>query len=118
MGFGWTDQTIYKLGLTYAYGDHWDFRGGLNYGESTIPDDQVLFNLLAPATVELHLTLGLTYEFNNGIELSGSYVHAFENTISGPTTFPPLGSNPDVTYDNASISMKQDSLGLSLGFKF
>lgn len=118
MGFGWSDQTVYKLGLSYAHGEHWEFRGGLNYGETTIPDDQVLFNMLAPATSELHLTLGLTYEFSNRMELSGSYVHAFENTISGPTTFPPPGSDPDIVVDAAALSMKQDSLGVSLGWQF
>ena len=118
MGFGWTDQTVYKFGISYAYGERWDFRGGVNYGETTIPNDQVLFNMLAPASVEWHLTLGLTYEFNNGIELTGNYVHAFENTILGPTTFPPTGSDPNLIVNNAGLSMKQDSIGASLGFKF
>ena len=118
MGFGWSNQTIYKLGLSYNLGAKWVLRAGYNYGEITIPDDQVLFNMLAPATVEQHLTLGTTYVFDNGMELSGSYVHAFENTISGPTTFPPPGSDPALVVDNAALSMKQDSLGVSLAWTF
>jgi len=118
MGFGWTNQTIYKLGAEYIYNDKLTLRAGVNYGEATIETDQLLFNLIAPATVETHLTMGATYNFSADIELSASYVHAFENTITGQTMFQPLGSNPDITVDNAAISMKQDSLGVSLGIKW
>lgn len=118
MGFGWSDQTIYKLGTEYQYNDALVVRAGFNYGKSTIKGDQIIFNLLAPATIESHLTLGATYNFSDDIELSMSYVHGFENTQTGQTLFQPLGSNPDVTTDNAAISMKQRSLGASLGIKW
>lgn len=118
MGFGWTNQTVYKLGMEYLYNEKLTFRGGFNYGKATIKDDQIIFNLLAPATIESHLTLGATYNFSDDIELSASYVHGFENTITGKTLFQPLGSNPDITVDNAAISMKQRSLGMSLGIKW
>jgi vitamin B12 transporter len=35
-------------------------RGGLNYAKTPIQKDQVLFNMLAPATVEKHITFGFT----------------------------------------------------------
>ena len=117
-GFGWSNQTVYKLGAEYQYNKDLSLRTGINYAETTIANDQLLFNLIAPATVETHVTLGATYNFSPDIELSASYVHAFENTITGKTMFQPLGSNPDVTVDNAAISMKQDALGVSLGIKW
>lgn len=67
MGFGWTDQTVYKLGVVYQgafpslFGDKLTLRAGYNYGKSPIPDKELLFNLLAPGVVEKHYTLGLTY---------------------------------------------------------
>jgi len=118
MGFGWTNQTIYKLGAEYQFSEKLDLRAGVNYGEATIAPDQVLFNMLAPATVETHLTMGATYHWADDIEISASYVHALENTIVGPTTFQPVGSNPDITVDNAAISMKQRALGVELGIKW
>lgn len=120
MGFGWTDQTVYKLGLAYQYDDKLTLRTGWNYGESTIPDDQVLFNLLAPATVEHHLTLGATYAWSDNIELSGHFIHAFKNTITGKTVFYPPGVEnfEDFSEDNAAISMSQNALGMTLGIKF
>lgn len=112
MGFGWKDQTVYKLGVDYRYSDQWSLRAGLNYGKSPIPDDQVLFNMLAPATVEKHITLGASYRPSRNIEWSMNYMHAFENTITGPTAF----TNRDPGEDNAAISMYQHSLGVSFSY--
>jgi len=118
LGFGWTDQTIYKFGAEYQLMEKLTLRGGFNYGKMTIAADQILFHLIAPATIEKHLTFGATYHWSSDIELSASYVHAFEATLEGPTMFQPLGSNPDITTNNAAISMKQRSLGATLAIKW
>lgn len=115
MGFGWEDQTVYKLGVNYDYDKTWSFRGGVNYGKAPIPDDQVLFNMLAPAAVEWHLTLGASYRPSQNVEWSFNYMHAFENVIKGPTAFGPTGL--PVVGENASISMRQNSLGVSFAYK-
>lgn len=116
MGFGWTDVTAYKLGVEWQYSSKIALRAGLNYGEAPIPKDQVLFNMLAPATVESHITFGGEYEFDNDMSLAVNYMHAFQNTISGPTPFGPGGAI--VNGSNAAISMYQDTVGatLSIGF--
>jgi len=116
LGFGWTDQTIIKLGVNWQYTEQLAFRAGFNHGDSPIPEDQVLFNMLAPATVEDHLTLGAEYKFNKDFWLSVSYVHAFLKTIKGPTVFP-VGT-AGITGSNAAIAMKQDSLGATLSIRF
>ena len=72
--------------------------------------------MLAPATVEDHLTLGLEYKFNEDYWLSVNYMHAFLNTIKGPTAFGVGGAT--VTGSNASIAMEQDSLGATLSIRF
>ncbi len=115
LGFGWTNQTVFKLGVDWAYSEKINLRGGLNYGKSPIPEDQVLFNMLAPATPELHLTLGASYIFSEYYTLSVNYVHAFLNTIKGPTMFGPGGI---VDGSNASIAMSQNTLGATLAIKF
>ena len=112
MGFGWKDQTVYKLGMDYQYNAKWNVRAGVNYGKSPIPDDQVLFNMLAPATVEKHITFGASYRPSKNIEWSMNYMHAFEHTITGTTAF----TNRAPGQDNAAISMYQDSLGISFGY--
>ncbi|MDH5710883.1 MAG: outer membrane protein transport protein [Gammaproteobacteria bacterium] len=116
MGFGWTDQTIYKLGYEWQYTEKLALRAGLNYGKAPIPKDQVLFNMLAPATIEKHITLGFEYKFNEDYWLSVNYMHAFLNTIKGPTAFGVGGAT--VTGSNASIAMYQDALGATLSIRF
>jgi len=120
MGFGWVNQTVYKLGVDYAVTPTLTVRAGLNYGETPIPDDQILFNMLAPATVERHITFGATYQYASDIELSMSYMHAFKETITGKTVFYPDGVDnfEDLTEDNAAISMSQNAIGFGVGIKF
>ncbi len=79
MGFGWNNQTVYKLGVNYKYNDFWTLRAGYNYGKSPIPDDQVTFNTLAPATVEKHYTIGFTYNPNKSSAITMAYLRAANN---------------------------------------
>ena len=79
-GFGWKDQTVYKIGVQYRLNSRWTFRGGYNYGKSPIPDNQILFNLLATATTEKHVTAGLTYTVSQNSSVDVSYVHAFKHS--------------------------------------
>lgn len=76
MGFGWTDQTVYKLGVDYKFNKDWTFRAGYNYGKSPIPNDQLTFNTLAPATVEKHYAVGFTYTLDPTSEFTLAFMHA------------------------------------------
>lgn len=118
LGFGWKDQTVFKLGASWAFSSTMVFRAGYNHASNQIPNDQILFNMLAPAVVEDHVTLGGSYLFGETMELSVSYVHAFKNTITGPTAFQPAGADPANPANNASLAMEQNSIGVTLGIKF
>ena len=71
-----------------------------------------LMNMLAPATVKHHATIGASYRPNKNMEWSFNYMHAFEETISGPTAYTnrPPGEN------NARISMYINSFGVSFAY--
>jgi len=114
-GFGWQDQTVYKLGVNYVYNDQWTFRGGFNYGKSPIPNDQTFFNILAPGVVQAHLTFGFTYSPSKNHELTVAYMHAFQHdqTHTYTGTF---GGHP-VSY-TTKIGMHQDALDVSYAWKF
>ncbi|NOX08002.1 MAG: hypothetical protein GXP22_00685 [Gammaproteobacteria bacterium] len=114
MGFGWSDQTVFKLGFDYKYNKKWNWRAGLNYGKSPVDPDQIMFSLLAPGIVEKHVTFGFTYKATKRMELSMNYMHAFKNTIEG-TTFQ---TNRTPGTNNASASMYQDSVGFGWGYRF
>ncbi|MCG8425759.1 MAG: outer membrane protein transport protein [Chromatiales bacterium] len=107
-GFGWDDQTIYKLGLAYQYSPKLTLRAGVNHGDAPISSSETFFNVLAPATVETHLTLGATWQLGDGEELTFSYMHAFEEDIKG---------TPTPGFGTADISMYQDSFGIAYSWK-
>jgi long-chain fatty acid transport protein len=109
MGFGWENINVYRLAATYNYDDHWIFRTGFSYNDQPIPDDQVLFNILAPATVQKHATVGFTYMPDKKSEWNFAYMHAFKETVeSSQTAFGIPGS----------ISMYQNSVDVSYSYKF
>ena len=74
------------------------------------PCAEVTINILAPAVVEDHVTLGFTYTLASGNEVTISYMHAFENSVSGvrPNAF---GGGTD------TIKMYQNSLGIQYSWK-
>ena len=104
-GFGWDDMTIYKLGLQWEYSNDLALRAGVSYGEQPIPSSEVLFNILAPATIEWHFTAGATKQLSKASEVSVSAMYAPEKQVSGD----PFGSQP------MSIQMHQFELEVSYG---
>lgn len=114
-GFKWRDQTVYKLGIEHQYQPDLVLRAGYNYGKMPIRDDidSVTFNILAPATVEQHLTLGATWTLQNKAELTVSYAHAFEKSLTGTSVTSLLGVGGTET-----LTMSQNSLGVAYGIKF
>lgn len=110
LGFGWENQTVYKLGLSYDMSDKLVLRTGWNYGKSPIPSDNgaLLFNIVAPATTQNHFTLGATYRTDPKTEWNFMYMHAFRYTQYGPAY---IGGT-------AEIGMSQNSLGITYGMKF
>lgn len=107
MGFGWSDQTVYKLGVQYGVNNRLQLRAGYNYGKSPIPDDQVTFNLLAPGTVERHYSLGFTYKANDNLEVTGTYMYAAPNSQS---------ACKQNIVNCASFNMHQNVFGLTFGW--
>lgn len=107
MGFGWKDQTVYKFGVQYGVNNRLQLRAGYNYGASPIPDNMVTFNLLAPATVERHYSLGFTYKANENLEVTGAYMYAASNSQSA------CGQN---IVNCASFNMHQNMFGMTFGW--
>lgn len=89
-GFGWSDVTTYKVGGRYTpENSPFTYRFGYNYSEQPIEQQDVVVNILAPATIEQHLTFGVSRKTRNDNELSLAVMYAPEKTISGPNTFDP-----------------------------
>lgn len=115
-GFGWDDQTVFKLGVSYKHSNDLTLRAGINYGKQPIdvatvavPGDITSdLNTLSPGVVETHLTLGFTKDLSADSSITGAYMHAFKKEVSGVGTF--LGAS--------TLEMSQNSFGLSYNKKF
>ena len=103
-GFGWQNQTVYKLGVSYEVDKSLTLRAGWNHGDAPYNGSETQFNILAPAVVEDHVTLGGTWTLANKGEVSVAYMHAFAGEVAGTNTI--------------KNRMYQNSLGVSYGMKF
>ena len=88
-GFGWDDMTVYKLGMRWTNNEDWTWRLGYSYGEQPIPESEMTFNILAPATIEHHFTAGFTLERTEGREFSMAFMYAPNSDVTGPQNFDP-----------------------------
>lgn len=110
-GFGWDDMTIFKLGFEYQAKSNLVLRAGYSHGDQPIGANDTDFNLIAPAVIEDHATIGFTYALSNGNEVTGFYMHAFENSVSGDNVANGGGDDAD------KLTMSQDSIGITYSWK-
>lgn len=108
-GFGWEDVKVWKLGMEYKYSPNMTFRAGLSRANSPIEGSEATINILAPAVIENHATLGFTHTMASGNELSVAYMHAFKNDVEGPSSLGAGGTD--------KIKMYQNSLGIQYSWK-
>ena len=118
-GFGWEDMTIYKIGAQWDTGNDMVWRAGYSHGDQPIPDNETLFNILAPATIEDHITVGFTRGLASGNEWSLSFMYAMNNKVKGPATFinPMTSGNPFDPTQTVEIDMDQWELEWSFGWR-
>lgn len=112
-GFGWEDVTVYKLGVVHQLDATWTIRAGYSHATQAVPQNQTLFNILAPGVVQDHLTAGFTWKADAHSEVSAFYGHAFKKTVNGHQSIPSSFGGGE-----ADIHLKEDILGVSYGWKF
>lgn len=118
-GFGWKDMTIYKIGAQWGSGGDWTWRTGFSHGKAPIPAREVMFNILAPATIEDHLTFGFTKSLDSGNEWSMSFMYAFNKKIKGPRSpaDPFESGNPFDPTQTIEIDMNQWEIEFGFGWR-
>lgn len=110
-GFGWKDMDVFKLGVQWQATQDLMLRAGYSHATRFTGGDQVLFNVLAPATVRDHVSVGFSYSLATAWRLSASYTHAFSNTLTGSTPGLMMGQR-------ATLRMAQDEATVSLSYRF
>ncbi|MBU1689431.1 MAG: outer membrane protein transport protein [Gammaproteobacteria bacterium] len=116
-GFGWGDVEVLKLGVEYAYSPKLTLRAGVSKSDNPIQSRDVTFNILAPGVVTDHYTLGFTYGLGRDSEITMSYMHAKENSVTGDSLLTAMSGGVN-NYGTEKIKMYQDSLGIAYGMKF
>lgn len=114
-GFGWQDIDVWKVGVQYAMNDTWTFRGGYNHSDNPIRPQDVTFNILAPGVVKDQWSAGMTYKFDKVSEMTGAFMYAQDNSVTGPSLFVGFGAPPTTT---ETIQMKQYLIGFAYSRKF
>jgi long-chain fatty acid transport protein len=109
-GFGWEDMTIIKFGIMYKLQSSWTLYGGYSYGKQPIPESEVMFNILAPAVVESHITFGVSKTINKSHEIMVAFMYAPEGTVTGP--------NPLEAPNQQTIEIKMSQFQIDIGYGF
>lgn len=107
-GFGWRDINVWKLGVQWQASSQFTLRAGYNKGQSPVQSSDVTFNILSPGVITSHVTLGATYALSPSTEMTMSYMHAPRQSVTGPSMFG----------GTETIRMRQNALGLQVGWKF
>jgi len=103
MGFGWDDMTIYKFGVQWQGIPDWTLRAGYSFGDQPIPDEEVLFNILAPGVIEQHITAGVTKKIGNNHEVDLTVTRALSNSVKGKNPLDPV-QTIELTMDQWEIT--------------
>lgn len=110
-GFGWTNMTVYKLGISHQYDANLTLRAGWSHNNDPIPATQTYFNMIAPGVVKDNVGLGATWKLADKSEVSVFYSHAFKTTLNGQSSLAQGGQNGE-----ANLYLTEDSLGIAYGW--
>jgi len=113
--FHWHNQWVFALGAEYQATKSLTLRAGFNYAKSPIKDDDLNANIVSPAIVQTHATVGATIGLGDHMELSLAYAHAFEHKQSykNKTQKEQMMYGPET-----KIKMHQDTVAAQLTYMF
>lgn len=110
-GFGWKDQTVYKIGVKHQATPNVAVMAGLNYGKTPVQSTDTKVGVIAPATVEKHISLGTQVKLSPKSKLTASYIYVPENEVKGTNTH--AGH-----LDSYDLSMEQHAVGVAYSREF
>ncbi len=87
-GFGWEDIQVVKVGYQWQEGKM-TWRVGVSVSEQPIPDEEVVFNILAPGVIEETFTFGFTRQLDSESSLNFAAMYAPSVSVDGTSNFDP-----------------------------
>lgn len=110
LGFGWQDMDVFKFGAQYAVREDVTLRMGYSYSTQFAPEDANLFNILAPATVQNHLSFGASWQPTQDFTVHAAFTHAFENSVEG--------NNVNTSSQTWDLHMNQNMMEVGISYAF
>lgn len=109
-GFGWNDMDVWRLGVEWQTTPDLALRAGYSHASDFAQSTEVMFNILAPATITDHASVGFTYSIDNAWDISGAYTRAFSSSLSG--------NMPPPTNGTARLRMDQHEFTLGATYRW
>ncbi len=114
-GFGWRNIDVWKLGVQHQWSPTLTLRAGYNLSDNPITAADVTFNILAPGVVRHHLTAGATWKLDSVSAITGAFMYAFSNEVSGSSLFNNFAQGLQL---QEKIQMHEYSIGVQYSRRF
>jgi long-chain fatty acid transport protein len=88
----------------------WDIMAGYSFNQNPVTEENVMFNILAPAVIQNHLTFGVTKQLVNKSEITVAFMYAFERTLKG--------ANPLEAPNQQTIEIGMKQWQVEVGYAF
>ena len=111
-GFGWSDQNVYKLGVSWQATPTLRLMAGGSHATQLIPEEEMFLAILAPGLLRTHYTAGFRYAFERW-QLTGYSAYSPSRFQRGVDSIPDAFGGGD-----ASARIKMHMFGVSLGRNF
>lgn len=82
-GFGWRDVNVFTISGEWRATPAFTLRAGYAYNTQPIPSSDVVFNILAPAVVQNHISAGFSYNFLPDQTIDFGAIFAPRQTVTG-----------------------------------
>ena len=109
-GFGWDDVHVIKIGGTYDVDENLTLRAGGSWNTQSYDNAEILFNIIAPAVVRIHASVGATYDFMDNQAVSFAYTRAFDDSITG--------GHPNNGAGDVKHQMNQNEIAVGYTYKW
>ncbi|MGA2638870.1 OmpP1/FadL family transporter [Methylocella sp.] len=83
-GFGWRDVNVFTISGEWRVAPTFTLRAGYAYNTQPIPSTDIVFNILAPAVVQNHISAGFSYNFLPNQSIDFGAIFAPRQTVTGP----------------------------------
>jgi long-chain fatty acid transport protein len=115
VGFGWRDVDVWKIGVQHQVSPTLTVRAGYNVSDNPIRPEDVTFNILAPGVVRHHITLGATWALDQRSSVTGAFMYAFSNDVTGPSLLNDFAPGLQL---NEKIKMYEVGIGVQYARRF